>query len=493
MKKGFFGIFESIFKDSCIRNLFFVSLLLHVICAFFSYGFDHPDEHFQILELINLKLGGISRDKLFWDFHLAMRSWTQPFFYFVLVKIMSFIGIINPFTWAFFLRLLSSLAGFASLISLYAVYAGTIRTIIWNRLLFILISTLWFIPYIHARTSSENLSSSFFILGMAILLHYSKAKEKIPPVWAILSGLLAGFSFSFRFQMGFPVMLVFFWVLLYGNISYKGLFLYAASIIFTLIFMFLVDCWGYGEFVFTPWNYLRENIINNRVSDFGVMPWWGYFKLIAIKGIPPISVPLMLLVGFYWIKHWKEAITWASLGFFIVHILIGHKELRFLNFIYLLSPYLACFAYRDLAEKYQWLRGKWAVRVAVFSCVINVILLVVMVFKPAYTPLGAYRFIYDNVPSNTTILGFDSQGKSPKLQLAFFRKSGVKILPWNPVEDIPPEGWVISTRYMEYQKMKKMSGCRNRYSTYPEWIFRFDFGRWTERSSIWTIWKCKSQ
>ena len=59
--------------NSPYKNIFILSLFVYLITAFFSVGYYHPDEHFQLLELCNYKLGNSPASDLAWEFNERIR------------------------------------------------------------------------------------------------------------------------------------------------------------------------------------------------------------------------------------------------------------------------------------------------------------------------------------------------------------------------------------------------------------------------------------
>ena len=60
--------------------LILISLIFHLLAAYFSQGFYEQDEHFSILEPITFKLG--ENATLGWDFFLNYdKQWFLSFFY----------------------------------------------------------------------------------------------------------------------------------------------------------------------------------------------------------------------------------------------------------------------------------------------------------------------------------------------------------------------------------------------------------------------------
>ena len=96
-----------------------ISFFFHILGAFFSLGAHHADEHYQILEFLNYKLGKTDASGLAWEFESQIRPWFQIYIYYYLVKFLNFFGVFSPFHYALFFRVVSSLLGFAAICSFY--------------------------------------------------------------------------------------------------------------------------------------------------------------------------------------------------------------------------------------------------------------------------------------------------------------------------------------------------------------------------------------
>ena len=96
-----------------------IAILVHIICAWNSSAYIHPDEHFQLLEFANYKFGQTQSSNLAWEFDAKMRPGIQPFIAFTVIKASSFVGIDNPNYVAFVLRLLSTFLAFFVSLHLY--------------------------------------------------------------------------------------------------------------------------------------------------------------------------------------------------------------------------------------------------------------------------------------------------------------------------------------------------------------------------------------
>ena len=88
----------------------------------------------------------------------------------------------------------------------------------------------------------------------------------------------------------------------------------------------LIDRLFFGEWVFTPLNFLRFNLVNNISLFYGSHPWHWYLS----QGIPVVFLtftPLVVL-GIARSKRFDLAVLmgWTVL----VYSCLGHKEFRFL-------------------------------------------------------------------------------------------------------------------------------------------------------------------
>ena len=470
-------------------HLLTYSLILGLVICYFSTGFFHPDEHFSILELMNLKLGNVDLSLFNWDVTLKMRSFLQPFLYFSFYKLFSGLGLSDPFLFSFLIRFFGYFLGVYSLYRL----TQTKELISCNRgqkLTFILMAFTWYTPFIFARTSSENLSSSLFLLSLPLFLSLNRKWK----VWLV--GLLWALSFGLRYQMGIAVGGAFLWALWGKRLNFLIFLQMAVSFLIGMSILLVVDYWGYGEWVFTPWNYLRENLIHSRVSEFGVSPWYYYFTKGLLKGIPPLGVIYFISLVFYVWKFPRSLLTWIVVPFVLVHSAIGHKEVRFLFFVYLLLPLM----FYQLWEKANGAKLKkgpffsWALRL---TLVVNFGSLLWVTFTPAHGPLKVYKWLYRNTPSQTTLYTLFQENKQHlTLSLPFYLRPGTKLVPTNldhlskrsKGEENPRI--LITSRYEERERVSKLNQCSIQFSIYPSWALKNNWFNWRDRSSVWTIWNC---
>ncbi|WP_127717882.1 hypothetical protein [Halobacteriovorax sp. HLS] len=478
------------------RNIFYISVVFHIVAAIFSSGFQHFDEHFQIFEFLNFKLGNIPSSNLPWEFREQIRPWFQVFIYFTFYKSFTFLGISSPFTIAFLFRLLTSLFGLFALTKLIPIIKLWFKgeknqTIAWG-----LLNLCWFVPYIQTRTSSESFGISFFLWGFSLFtLALEKDKDLVKS--GLLAGLLFGLSYLSRSQMAFMVAFIWFFALFIKKANYRLLLSSAVAIIVAILAGIAFDYWGYGNWTFSTWHYFRTNFLEGIMSNVKQYPWWWYFRLALNRGIAPVSLPLILATVWGWWTYRKHILTWATLPLFIFHCYVGHKELRYIFPIIIISPlYLALF-FQVYEAKLISLNTKKLFRGLIkFIIGVNFLFLIISSFKAANPSVNFYKYIW----SNEEIREIHVHGENPYtmlgLPLEFYKKRDLKIINIDSLELYLKE--LNETQYLFFNKGKFVSimegntKCSLEYLTYPKWILKFNIGNWISRSRVWSVYKCSN-
>ena len=357
------------FPQSKFNIIILTSLIAHLIASYFSKGWLNADEQSCILEFVNHKLG-FSSDLCFLNYNngivtdssLLIRSWFQPFIYFLISKISLFLNISNFFTITFILKFISSLVGF---LSIYLFYFATKDIFNKDKVKYyylILTFLFWFYPLLHSRTSAENLSTSFFLIAIS---YYFFNQYKFNFWKLFLVGIFLGTTFILRYNLGISVFFFLLWIFIFEkqNLSQKlkNLIYIILGIFLLLISEHIINLWGFGEYK----NIDKVNFLNlfwhlERIpslqfflyvnsNNFYGDPGWsqhpilGYFYLILFKFYPPISFLIIIGMIFFWIKNPKSLILWLTLPYFLIHSLIQHKELRYIYPLLVFSPFFICY------------------------------------------------------------------------------------------------------------------------------------------------------
>ena len=114
-------------------------------------------------------------------------------------------------------------------------------------------------------------------------------------------------------------------------------------IISILLISLVFDYFGYNQINNTYYNYFYANFVEKWFESFGIDPWWYYLKLFLERFYPPINIIILVSIIFFWIREYKNIITFVSLPVLIFLSLLSHKELRFIFPILIFSPFLSVF------------------------------------------------------------------------------------------------------------------------------------------------------
>ena len=469
------------------RYWFTFGLVVHVLCAIFSAGHHHNDEYYQILEFLNAKLGGTPLKELPWEYHHKMRSWMQPGLYFLIAGFFELFGVNDPFFLTFSFRLFSSLTGFfgLSLLSLCSFFF--FKENHKRKWAVILLMMTWFIPYILARPSSEGMGTNAFIWGLSLLVT-GLMQKKFPPLLGFFSGFFLGLSFSFRFQLGITVLFTWLWAIIHGRIRLTTATLMILGIFLVTGLQVVVDRWGYGTWVFSPWNYLYENLILDKASNWETFPWWAYFHFSFVKGVPPLG--LLFIVGqvLFWIKRPGHILTWITLPLFIIHSSIAAKAMRYLFPVIIFTPLCLLETPALIKNGYSLLKNKWIKRSLYGLLVINIILLLTICFIPARFSIGFYRYVYRHNIKTIYIDG-ENPYHMPDLPFFFYKRPDLKLIPMD--NDTNMENyWYFVDNVQKIRKISKIDRCRLKYTLYPDFLLNFNITGWMDRSRIWGLFYC---
>ena len=503
----FLGIENRKYWTTFLLKWFFIGFFIHCVFAIFSTGFHHFDEHFQVLEFLNAKLGKTPLNELPWEYHHKMRSWTQPGLYYLMAKFCSFLSIENPFFWVFSFRLFTSLIGWLSICSLSLTVFFLFKEDVRRKWAVILLHLTWYIPYIQTRPSSEGMGTNIFILGLSMLiwgLMRQKSQGKFPMSFALVSGIFFGLSFTFRFQLGFVVMFCWFWMIFIQKIHIKSAIGVAGGIISMIFLEVLVDYWGYGEWTFTPWNYVHDNLVlldkgREHLQPY-MSPWWSYFKFSFMRGVPPLSLILIVAQLFFWFKRPLHLLTWATLPLLVIHSMVSIKSMRYLFPIIVLTPLTLIELPTLLKLNLTFFKKKWIKVTLKGLLVLNCLLLVFLVFKPAEKMVDLYHYIYKNKINEIYIKG-ENPYSFVTLPVYYYKPDKLNLIFKNPTKQ-KKKFWYFISQINRQNKIDMLKtnnktikidnfSCQPKYLKYPLNLLKFNIGNWQKNSKIWGLFYCQ--
>jgi phosphatidylinositol glycan class B len=262
-----------------------------------------------------------------------------------------------------------------------------------------------------------------------------RERSGLPPnILAAMAGLLFGLAFWCRFQIGLALVGLALWLLLIRRPGARLILVTGGALGAALFFGVLVDRWFYGEWVLTPLRYFDVNLIENRAADWGVQPWWWYFVQLVYQLVPPYS--LLLIAGgiVACFRRSRNVLVWVVVSFVLLHLIVGHKEARFLFPLLYALPVLPVLALEGLGSPWRevWDRIWWSRTARVlgyFWVAVNLGGMVVVSLLPANRSAVIQGWLYERgeeAPFTVYTLGRDPY-LSAGLRVNFYRSPQVTV------------------------------------------------------------------
>lgn len=457
--------------------LLFITVI-YALTAYFSNGYHHPDEHYQIIEFAGLKAGWNDWVDMAWEYDAQIRPVLQPMIAFVVIELMSFVGTTDPFILAMCLRFLTAFFALFSICFFVRSFLPAIDKR-YHTAYVILSFLLWFLPFVNVRFSSESWAGLTLMLSVA-LVYKSGLKDTFFRYIGI--GILMGMSFEFRFQMALAIIGVLLWMIIVRKSNIRQLAGIFIGGLFVLVFCTLLDSWYYGEFVFTPYKYFEYNIVQDVASIFGISPWYYYFE--RILNAPTLIIGFIILCALIivLVLDSKNLILWTIIPFLVIQSFIPHKELRFLFPIVNFTPFILVLAYQSISPKLKGQSVKTITHFLLLALmIINSIGLIMMTFKPAGNGKAQMaRYIREHYPEGVTVCclisnGPFSEGWGKGLTARFYIDKNIDLINISHVRDnkvlknkdliyVLPKGLYFEREYCE------RIGYSVRYQSIPRWI-----------------------
>lgn len=469
----------------------YLAIGIFLVTSWFSTGFNQSDEHFQISEFAGFKLGINEVHDLAWEYQARMRPTLQPAMVVVAHKTAAIFGCENPFTIAWLLRLLSAAFSLGVSWLLFRVYASRFTEGHQRWAFFLFSFFLWFGIYNGVRFNSETWSANTFALAVGLFSYWKS------PHWRqyLALGVLVGLSFVFRYQVAFMIAGFGLWLIFIQKEKAGKLMAFILGGLVMVGIGTMVDRWFYGEWVFSPWHYFEQNILLDKASNFGVDPWWKYFEETIIKGIPPFGLLYLLAVGLFIWKKPKDLLSWITIPFVGIHLLIAHKELRFL---YVLLPFLPI----ALSTALQWWEDRrqgplWSARGYRLGWRIfwthNALLTLFIMFWPIVMEMNIFRTVYDRYETPITIYGVQDHPYKAALYIHYYKRSNLCVAEVSSLDKLPLYGkdpYLLVVDRREGYPIDRIPGDKGLiYSSFPDWIMHLNFNNWLGRSQWWLVYE----
>jgi len=470
------------------KNILRISFVFFILASIFSSGFHHADEHYQILEFAGSKLGTTEVENLPWEYQAKLRPTIQPTIVIGVFHLLDLFGFSDPFTITFVLRLLSATLTLISLILLFRTFESNFSQPKFRKWFLWLSFLLWFGLYNGVRFSSESWSGGIYVISFSL---YFLSKSKNLLLYFYL-GVLFGFSFLFRFQGAIFVIGFLAWMLIINKEKIKNILVIILGTLIVIGLGVLLDSWFYDEFTISFWNYFDVNILQDKAASFGVDPWYFYFMNFFNNAVPPFSLLFIIaFIGFVIFKP-KSAVTWSVLPFLLIHLLIGHKELRFLFPMVGFIPFIVVSFLQiiQMEKNINILSNKFFKIFMYLFFLVNIVLVVVVSFRSTSSKIALFRKIYLRSEAPVNLYYINSNPYESNNDIYFYRRKNLNLIPIKSFVDIPKNS-ENKLALVEYGKQSNIipNHCSIIYSSYPEWVKYFNFNNWIERSGGWKLYE----
>ena len=379
--------------------------------AWVSELYFWPDEHWQVLEFMSMKLGITPPGELTWEYGAQVRSWMQPFLYWLIAKPLLTTGIRDMFVVVFVLRLASGALSLWALKDFSRLFLTDLPREDEKRAFAAMLPFMGFLPYLFVRTAGETASMAFFMLGMVAAIHAARsgAWKKM-----LLAGVFCGMAFEVRYQSAFFLIGLFGWLAVIARLRWTQLAALVAGGLLPVAAALLIDRWGYGIWTFPAWNYVDIVLLQGLAArESGTAPFFAFFYLLPANIFAPIAAFLLIALVLACLRNPKHYVSWTTAVFFLGHCALAHKEERFLFPLAILATAWPVLAFSPAPERlfdffgkaWAW-RKSWAAKATGFTAAAAMIFCAVYPFgiRP-HMPMAKY--VYRHFPQGITAYTFE--------------------------------------------------------------------------------------
>jgi hypothetical protein len=421
---NFMDSLKNQWKNYPLRSIILIALALRIFAAIFSQGYGMHDDHFIAIE-----------EPWSWTEGKDYDGWlpgtrgesSQPsiysFFYpginYLLFESMHAVGIENPKTKMFFIRLL------LGLFSLLTVFYGYKITAHYSnqknaKQVGLLLALFWFMPFFSVRNLVEVIATPVLLASTWLLIKTNYLEEKERKFLAIffLSGIVAGISLSIRFQAG--IYLAGMGLALLFQKRYIQTLVFAISGLLALVsIQGGLDYMIWGKPFVVLKGYIDYNLANKTAygnQDNILM----YVELIPGLLLPPIGA--FLFFGFF-LKAKKHLLVFLpSVLFLAFHTYFPNRQERFILTIIPMVIILGVIGWNAFAEKSKWWNKHQKILKAcyTFFWVINTILLVAITLTYSKRSRVEAMHYFSKIPTEINSVLIDDTGRGQTMMMPVF-------------------------------------------------------------------------
>ncbi|KAK3813734.1 MAG: Alg9-like mannosyltransferase family-domain-containing protein [Linnemannia gamsii] len=374
-------------------------VLFRLINATLVKTYFSPDEYWQALEVgHNITFG---YGYLTWEWLVGLRSVLHPAVFAALYKVLSVLGLDDGSLFTLSPRLLQAL--FAALGDFYAyrfAYRLFENQVTANWTLFLTVASWWNF-FCSTRTLANSMEASLTIIALYYWPFIGSTSRKTKGSLK-LSLFIASLTCIFRPTAAIMWLFLGVWLILglvrqgrWASIIYTGLnvLVIGGGAIFASAV--LDKSLLYNEWIWTPINFLRVNVLEGISLFYGSSPWHWYLS----QGLPilfGIYIPLVLIGSYHAFQAstglnagLKRQVLYLSLWVLVVYSALQHKEWRFLYpILYPMLPFAAKTMQNLFLSSTNWKQSKSRIGIVFALVIVNAIMAL-------YTTLVHQRGVVD--------------------------------------------------------------------------------------------------
>lgn len=301
-------------------NVFAVFLVLRILSVFVVKTWYVPDEYWQSLEVAHKLTFGYGY--LTWEWTKGIRSYIYPLFIAAVYQILALFGIDQVEYLILAPRILQAML---SAISDYCFYRWTNN----SKWSIFLIATSWFWFYVATRTLINTVETCLTTIALSLYpRYYDRDSNKFLWIVALVCFIRPTAAILWLplciFHMRKSIHSVA--ELLIKRYLLIGLIVGAITI--------LLDSYAHGEWIMTPVEFFKFNVLEGVASFYGTQPSYWYFSVGLPTILGPFAMPFLFAI-IQTVQHRQIFVDrfnlLVAIAFtLIVYSCLGHKEFRFI-------------------------------------------------------------------------------------------------------------------------------------------------------------------
>jgi phosphatidylinositol glycan class B len=335
---------RSLLADRTLLILLALAMVVRLSAIVAFPSLHHPDENFQLLEQAHRIAFGYG--VVPWEFRDGIRSPVLPY---VLVALFRLSEPVVGGPEGYLLVARAALAA-VSLIGVAAVYRMGQRTSQTHAVMAAVVAATWFeLVYFAGRPLTEAVATTFLVAALSLS---SVPSEHFGFRRLAAIGFCLALALMLRLHLAPGLLVVAIWV---GRADLRGRWLPMALGGVAPLLVFGVADWLYWGAPFSSYvSALRIDLVDGKASVYGVEPPAYFFGQLADlwAGALPAMAALIVLRS-------RASALWIAAALVIIatHMLIPHKEYRFVFPAFACLALVAAMGSADLIERLRQLPG----------------------------------------------------------------------------------------------------------------------------------------